>query len=251
MRHLLWQVGVFLAFSLLSASEPFYYFIPPASWEIVDPTKLKPMIKIAFVEKSGKTFKPSLNLGIQAANVSLSEYVAAAKKQHLAIRSKKWSELGIVHTKAGLGHLSQIDEKTQVGEIRSMQCMIVQEGLAYVITAVARKEDFLQYHNDFIKVFESFSIHTSTASSLSSLELKERYNARVQGLLKDWALFLASFKLTETPSKAFEDQRFRRGLWKDFEKFLSKDFKDKGLAWQVMASREVKDLLLKPSVSNQ
>lgn len=249
MKRLLWQVSIFLGFSLLSANEPFYYFIPPAKWDIVDPTKLKPMIKIAFVEKSGKNFKPSLNLGIQPAKVSLSEYVAAAKKQHLALRSKKWTELGVVHTKAGLAHLSQIDEKSQVGDIRSMQCIIVQEGLAYVLTAVALKEDFPNYHNDFIQAFESFSIHTTTASSLGSLELRERYSAKVESLLKEWSLFLASFKLTETPSKAFEDKRFRRGLWKDFEKFLSKDFKDKGLAWQVMASKEVKDLLLESAVS--
>jgi len=188
-----------------------------------------------------------LNLGIEQVEVSLSDYVAAAKKRHLATRTKKWSEIGIVKTQAGPAHVSQIDEKNQVGDIRCLQCILVQNGLAYILTGVALKEDFLDYYNDFIKTFESFSIHTSTLSSLGSEELKTLYDTKLQSLLKEWSLFLTSAHLT--PYKAFEDKRFRRGLWKDFERFLSKTFKNQGVAWQVMASHEAKNLLLTSEVA--
>ena len=232
-------------FSCLFCKEPFYYFIPPKNWDVVDPAKLKPMFKIAFVEHSSKSFKPSLNLGIQKVDVSLTEYLEAAKKQHLLNRKKKWHELGYVKTPAGDAHISQIDEKAKFGDVRSMQCILVKEGLAYVITAVALREDFIDYHNDFLKAFESFTICSDTVSSLNSQELKNSYDVKVKELLHNWTLFLAAGKTKQPLEKSFEDKRFQRSFWSDFEKFLSKSFKDQGVFWQVMASKEVKVLLLK------
>lgn len=234
---------ILILFSSLFSKEPFYYFIPPKNWDVVDPSKLKPMFKIAFVEHSNKTFKPSLNLGIQKIDVSLTTYLEGAKKQHLLNRNKKWSELGYVKTTAGDAHISQIDEKNTIGDIRSMQCILVKEGLAFVITAVALREDFINYHNDFLKAFESFTICPDTISSLTSEELKTTYNIKVKELLHNWSLFLATSKTKDSPEKTFEDKRFQRGFWSDFEKYLSKSFKDQGIFWQVMASKEVKHLL--------
>jgi hypothetical protein len=227
----------------LISKEPFYYFIPPERWDVVDPSKLRPMIKIAFVEHSMKPFKPSLNLGIQKTSTSLAEYLQEAKKQHLLNRNKKWNELGYVNTQAGQAHLSQIDEKMQVGDIRSMQCILVKEGYAYVITAVSLREDFSNYHNEFLKAFESFTICDDMLSSIHSEVLKATYHAKVEKLLKEWSIFLASNK-PKPLEDSFTDKRFQRGFWRDFEKFLSKSFKDQGLVWQVMASKEVRKLLL-------
>lgn len=251
MKRILWGLGSLLLFSLAFSEEPFYYFVPPKTWDVVDPSKLTPMFKIAFVEHSTKAFKPSLNLGIQKVNVSLSQYIEAAKKQHLTNRNKKWSELGMVKTRAGDAHISQIDEKAQFGEIRSMQCILLQSGYVYVITAVALREDFLTYHNEFLQAFESFSIYPSTRFSFTSEELKNRYESKVQELKHQWALFLANNYTSKEPKKAFEDKRFQRGPWKDFEKFLSKNFKNQGLFWQVMASKEVRNSLLEsqPSIN--
>lgn len=231
--------------SSLISKEPFYYFIPPKSWDIVDPSNLKPMFKVAFVEHSKKTFKPSLNLGVQAVSVSLTDYLQGAKKQHLLNRQKKWCEIGYVNTSAGRAHISQIDEKAKIGDIRSMQCILVKEGYAYVITAVALREDFVNYHNDFLKAFESFTISENTLTSLNSEELKANYDAKVKELLHDWTLFLAASKNKQSLEKSFEDKRFQRGFWKDFEKFLSKSFNDQGVFWQAMACKEVRNLLLK------
>lgn len=237
-----------LLLSSLNSEEPFYYFIPPKTWDVVDPSKLTHMFKIAFVEHSAKTFKPSLNLGVQKVNVSAEEYIEAAKKQHLVNRNKKWSELGIVHTKAGSAHLSQIDEKANFGDVRSMQCILLKQGYVYVLTAVALRDDFLNYYHEFLNAFESFSIYQDTVHSLSSQELKNCYNMKVQKLLDQWTLFLASTKTPQEPKKAFNDRRFQKGLWKDFERFLSKNFKDEGVFWQVMAAKEVRSHLVNPQV---
>lgn len=248
MKKMHWVISTLLLFSPLTSEEPFYYFVPPKTWDVVDPSKLTSMFKIAFVERSNKTFKPSLNLGIQKTKVSLAEYVEAAKKQHLTNRNKKWSELGLVKTKAGMAHLSQIDEKTQMGDIRSMQCILLHKEHIYVMTAVALREDFLHYHNEFLEAFESFSIHPDTLHSLTQDELKTRYDTKVKELLHEWTLFLAAANHPKEPQKAFDDKRFQRGLWKDFEKFLSKNFKDQGVFWQVMATKEVRDHLLDSQV---
>lgn len=238
------SLWIFILLSPLIAKEPFYYFTPPKNWDVVDPSKLKPMFKIAFVEHSKKTFKPSLNLGVQKVSISIFEYLEAAKKQHSVNRKKKWSELGYVNTGAGSAHISQIDEKAEVGDIRSMQCILLHEGFAYVLTAVALREDFLDYHNDFLKAFESFTICKDSLSSITSQELKESYQVKIKELLHEWELFLTASKTKHNLQQTFEDKRFQKGLWRDFEKFLSKHFQEQGMFWQAMASKEMMHLLL-------
>jgi hypothetical protein len=227
--------------SFISCSEPFYYFTPPSEWKVIDPEKTSKAIKIAFVANSKKAFKPSLNLGIEKVSVSLEDYIVAVKKHHTSNRKNRWHEVGLLKTHAGNAHLSQIDTKAECGDIRSMQSIIVKDGYAYIITAVALRDDFLQYHNDFIKAFESFSISEDSLSSLSSSALKASYMKKTKDLLKSFHELLAS---NTTPQKAFESSLFKKKHWKAYEKYLSQTFKDQGVFWQVMASKEAKNNLI-------
>ncbi|MBM3191110.1 MAG: hypothetical protein FJZ63_00455 [Chlamydiae bacterium] len=232
-----------LGFLALAADEGFYYFIPPKSWKVVHPEKLPSTIKIAFVANSKKAFKPSLNLGIEKVSVTLPEYIAAVKKQLSSDRKNRWHEVGFLPTKAGKAHISQIDVKAECGDIRSMQAILIQNGTAYVMTAVALREDFLTYHNDFIHAFESFTLCPNALHSLASDALKALYQDKITHLLQDFHKTLAEKKLS--PEKAFSHTAFQKGPWKVFEKAISKAFKDQGLVWQVMASKEVKERLIK------
>lgn len=224
-------------------NEPFYYFIPPKKWKVVDPEKLSKSTKIAFIANSKKAFKPSLNLGIEKVSISLQDYIEAVKKQHTANRKHRWHEVGFLQTKAGTAHISQIDIKAECGDIRSMQSILIQNGYAYVITAVAMRDDFLEYHNDFIKAFESFAIYEDALHSLSSEELKIYYQKKISTLLQGFNKILASHP--DSPEKAFESLSFQKNNWKDFEKSLSQTFKDQGFMWQLMASKEAKSQLVK------
>ncbi|MEI8300099.1 MAG: hypothetical protein WCG10_00615 [Chlamydiota bacterium] len=232
---------VIALFSSASCSEPFYYFIPPSNWKVIAPEKLSRSIKIAFVASSKKAFKPSLNLGVEKVDVSLDEYIIAVKKQHTSNRKNRWHEVGFLNTLAGKAHLSQIDTKAEYGDIRSMQSILVQDGYAYVITAVTLRDDFLNYHNEFIKAFESFSISKDSLSSLSSSVLKSCYTKKTEELLQSFHKLLAS---NNTAQEAFESSLFKKKHWKSFEKYLSQTFKDQGVFWQVMASKEIKTNLI-------
>jgi hypothetical protein len=149
--------------------------------------------------------------------------------------------VGFLKTHAGLAHLSQIDTKAECGDIRSMQSIIIQDGYAYVITAVTLRDDFLQYHNEFIKAFESFSISQDALSSLTSSSLKLQYSEKTANLLKSFHKLACTHDSTQ---KTFESPLFKKRHWKAFEKYLSQSFKDQGVFWQVMASKELKNNLI-------
>ncbi|MCH9630385.1 MAG: hypothetical protein S4CHLAM37_03810 [Chlamydiia bacterium] len=233
--------------SFVYSSGDFYYFVPPKNWKVVDPSKIPDFVKISFVSNSPKTFKPSLNLVTESANASIEEFVASAKKHHIASRKNKWSEIGYVQTKSGKAHVSQIDTKAECGDIRTMQCILKDGNLFYIITAVALRDEFIDYHNEFLQAFETFQICQSATDTLPSKELKERYHTQVEKLEKGWKSFLLSQKSSTPSEESFNHKKFRKKHWVSFEKALAKTFKDQGLFWQVMAASEAKKALLATS----
>lgn len=237
-------LGLLLSLAPLFSKDPFYYFVPPQKWLVVDPAKLGKSVQIGFVANSKRPIKPSLNLATESASVSLSDYINAVKKQHTANKKNRWSEIGYIETKAGPAHLSQIDIKSECGNLRSLQCILIKNSTAYIMTAVAPKDEFLDYHNSFLKAFESFTVYTDINSSLSSKEEKESYHAELDKLKKEWNVFLSTRAKNIPAETLFLDKRFQKDAWKDFEKFLQNRFESKGLFWQVMAVKDARNELL-------
>lgn len=229
------------------SSEPFYYFKPPKDWKVVDPKKIPEIVEIGFVSNESKTFKASLNLVIEEAKASFDDYIASVKKHHLSTRKSRWSELGYVQTKSGKAHVSQIDTKAECGDIRSMQCIIKDDDRFYIITAVALRDEFIDYHNEFLTAFETFTIQKAAKESLKTEKEKTSYEEQLSKLQAGWSSFLASQRGQKNPEESFESKKFQKKHWKAFEKALTKTFKDQGLFWQVMAAKEAKNALLASS----
>lgn len=225
----------------------FYYFVPPKDWKVVDPSKIPDFVKIGFVASSSKTFKPSLNLVTESAKASIEEFVAAAKRHHLSSRKNRWSEIGYVQTKSGKAHVSQIDTKSECGDIRTMQCILKNGDLFYIITAVALRDEFVDYHNEFLQAFETFQVCKSATDTLPSNELKNSYLTQLNKLQNGWKSFLASQKIKSPTEVNFNNRRFKKKHWISFEKALAKTFEKQGLFWQVMAASEAKNALLATS----
>lgn len=240
-----------LAFSLslffFKTAESFYYFVPPSNWKVVSPDKLPPSVKIGFVANSQKTFKPSLNLALETTKAPLEDYVKAVKKKHLASRKNRWSELGYVETRSGKAHISQIDTKAECGDIRTMQCILKNEDNFYIITAMALREEFVNYHDVFLKAFETLSVTDSALSTIKDAFQKKTYQQEVAKVLSSWKAFLSQGKKETNLEKAFSNKAFQKKNWKAFEKTLSKVFKEEGTFWQIMAASEIKNSLISES----
>ncbi len=240
---------LFLIFSFFSFAEekttPFYYFVPPKNWDLVAPDKLPKGTVIAFVEKSHKPFKASINLGIETTSVSLERYIEISKKKIIADRSNSWTSLGILSQPTWTGHLAQIDSKNGCGDVRSFQCIISYQDCIYVLTAVALKEDHTKNAPLFMEIFESFSLNKNALNSLKTSELKKSFSAICQIPITSW-LSLKNTYPQEPLSSLFEKKEFQK-QWLLFEKSLQKTFKSQGLFWQAQAAQELKTSLFSPS----
>jgi hypothetical protein len=233
---------LFFSFFSCLYSENFYYFIPPKNWKLVDPTKLSKTIDVAFVENSKKPFKPSINLGIEKANIALDKYVLAAKKQITANKSNQWRELGYIVNKSGKAHLAQIDSKNSCGDIRSIQSIFVNQGSIFILTAVALKEDFEDYLNTFIAAFESFCIKENALCSLSQAKA-EVLEKKIVAIQNAWKNLKSDQSKKLSDETLFFDKTFQKKYWKPFEKYLLKSHKEMGLFWQIRTSKELKESL--------
>lgn len=125
-------------------------FNPPEGWRVADPKALPPSVKYMVVGNGVNDFPPSMNLGIERFKGTLPEYLATIKSINDS-QGSEWKDLGTLRTQAGNASLSQVDAKTEWGEVRMMHVIILKDGSAYILTAAALKEEFSKYYKDFFK----------------------------------------------------------------------------------------------------
>jgi hypothetical protein len=216
----------------------FAYFVPPPNWNPIDPTKLSSSIEIGFISPSHKLFKPSLNFTREKFTGKPETYISALKRVHTADRKNKWIEIGYVETKSGRAHVAQIDSHKEWGHVRLLQMTLLHGDHAYLITAVASRDEFPNYHNLFLKTFESLWVGPSLNESLTITEL-----ATLEKLKKE---------VHSAWKGDFANKTFQKKGWVPMEKKLRKVFKPLGLHWQVHALTVIRDTLLEspaPQVS--
>lgn len=221
---------------------PFYYFIPPKNWDLVSSEKLSKGTVIAFIEKSHKPFKASINLGIENTDMLLERYVEIARKKIIADRSNTWTSLGTLIQPNWKGHLAQIDSKNGCGDVRSFQCIISDKNRIYVLTGVCLKEDHVKNASLFMEIFESFNIQDSALSSLKDKDLKSTFIKQRQNILNAWQALKKNNPAT-SPSLLFEGKEFQKKYWLSFEHHLQKTYRTLGLFWQAQAAQELKNEL--------
>jgi hypothetical protein len=129
-------------------------FEPPVGWKEADRSVFPPSIKIMIVGKGEHEFPPSLSLGTEAFEGTLQDYIKIIKSINQA-KGIEWKDLGLIRTGAGDASLSQIFNKTQWGNIKVMNAILVKNGTVYILTAAALQEEFPKFYKEFFAAMRS------------------------------------------------------------------------------------------------
>lgn len=139
----------------------------PKGWSCIeDKSQLPGKIELIFVGTGKGSFTPSINVAMEETKMQLSEYVNLAQEYHLSKNESKGetkcSRLGKIRTQSGEAEVLQIDRQTEWGPVRFLQASIIQDGMAYVMTATCLVEEFSSHCPLFFQAIRSFSAHPQT-----------------------------------------------------------------------------------------
>lgn len=129
-------------------------FTPPAGWRFAETLSLPPSVKTLVVGKGSFEFPPSINLGMEVYPGTLKQYLKRVKEINDA-QGYIWKDLGKIRTQAGDASLSQVDTRTQWGEVKLMHVILQKDGIIYILTAAALKEEFPKFYKDFFNSMSS------------------------------------------------------------------------------------------------
>jgi len=129
-------------------------FTPPTGWRLADSKALPPSVKVMVVGKGEHEFPPSMNLGTESFSGTLQDYLKVIKD----INDKQgatWKDLGMIKTEAGEASLSQLDTKTEWGNVRMMHVILVKNGMVFILTSAALQEEFPKFYKDFFTAMKT------------------------------------------------------------------------------------------------
>jgi len=129
-------------------------FTPPSGWRLADKDSLSKHVMLMVVGKGTHDFPPSMNLGYDPYQGDLKDYLKIVKEINSS-QGCTLKDLGTIKTDAGVASLSQFDEKTEWGEVRQMHAILLRDGVAYILTACALKDEFPSFYQDFFKSMQS------------------------------------------------------------------------------------------------
>lgn len=232
-------LAISLLYSTLLAVE-YSYFMPPKEWELADPKQLSPRVKMGFIGSTKKELRPSVNLAVEPVNVTIGEYVAAVKKIHESDPNNRWRDLGKFSTAAGEGRLTELESKSEWGNVRLLQLIVIKNKVAYIITASALKEEFSSFYQDFQTAFRTFTITSDLMGAVQNAALQQK----LQKLSETLA---AQFKTTagESPEQRFANSEFQKESWISFQNSIIHDFSEMGAYWQVLILQSTHEKLIK------
>lgn len=137
-------------------------FNSPKGWHYADKSALPPSVKVMVIGKGPSEYPPSINLGTEKYQGTLKQYLNRIKEIN-ASQGITWKDLGTIHTQAGDASLSQIDSKTQWGEVRMMHVILMKNGTVYIVTAAALKEEFPIFYKEIFNSLQSLRFETHSA----------------------------------------------------------------------------------------
>lgn len=134
-------------------------FSPPKGWYLADSNALPPHVTVMVVGKGSYEFPPSINLSTEEFEGTIKDYLRIVKEINLS-QGSEWKDLGTIRTQAGEASLSQADAMTEWGPIRMMHAIISRNGIIYILTAAALKNDFPTYYKTFFESLRSLRINS-------------------------------------------------------------------------------------------
>jgi len=137
-------------------------FVPPEGWKSVDAKLLSPNVKALVIGQAG-TYPPSINLATENYSGTFKEYLKIVR----SIGERKgtnWRDLGAFKTNAGEGRLTQLDTKSEWGDTRMINLILLKDGTVYILTAAALKSDFAAYYQVFFDTLRSLQINRESTT---------------------------------------------------------------------------------------
>ena len=140
-------------------------FTPPSGWRTADRNGLPKHVNVMVVGKGSHEFPPSISLGTEIYPGTLKQYLKRVKEINTG-KGNEWKDLGTIRTEAGNASLSQVDTRTQWGDVRMMHVMLYRDGTVYILTASSLKDEFSKYYKEFFNALRS--LHFDTIDSPTS-----------------------------------------------------------------------------------
>lgn len=140
-------------------------FTPPTGWRAADTKALPKSVKMMVIGSGKHTFPPSINVGIEPYKGTLKQYLETIKSINSS-QGASFQELGTLRTKAGLGSLSQVQAKTEWGNVRLMHVILKKDDFIIVATAAAKKEEFAELYNVFFNSLKSLQCERKDPQSV-------------------------------------------------------------------------------------
>lgn len=129
-------------------------FTPPPGWRNADKTPLPEHVKVMVVGKGNYEYPPSMSLGTEEYTGSLKQYLKRIKELNSS-KGFEWKDLGTIRTEAGNASLSQVDKKTEWGDVRMMHVILSKNGTIYILTAASLKDEFPKFYKDIFNSLRS------------------------------------------------------------------------------------------------
>lgn len=139
------------------AKETYITFVPPTGWRMAEQGELPPNVYSMVVGTSTSYFPPSINVASENYAGTLPDYLKIVQSIN-ASKGAQWRQLGTIDTQTGTGSLSQVDAKTEHGDMRMMHAIVLKGQTIYIMTAAAAKDEFSKYYKDFFAAMRSLQV---------------------------------------------------------------------------------------------
>jgi hypothetical protein len=132
-------------------------FAPPTGWRFADKKMLPNHVHLMVVGSGKHAYPPSINLATEEYGGTLASYLEIVKKIN-DMPGSHWQSLGTIATKSGEASLSQVETRTEWGDVKMMHTILSKDGIIYIMTVSALKEEFPVFYKDFFSAMRSLCV---------------------------------------------------------------------------------------------
>lgn len=220
---------------------PIVWFIPPTGWGYADPSMLPPTVKIMVIGKGKNPMPPSMNLTAEPYKGTLKQYLKIVKGMNDA-QGYEWKDLGSINTASGPASLSQVETKTEWGTVKLMHVITLKDGMIYILTAAALKEEFSDFYKDFFASMRTLKISKNLIDSVKPVQRQNDLKEALQKVKLQWKEMVTQeqklhpeLSLDKIKEQVFESDQFKSKAWTPFKEFINQKFADMDAQWQALA----------------
>lgn len=222
-------------------------FIPPKGWSAADSAVLPSTVQFLVFGKGAHPFPPSMNLTTEPFGGSLKQYLGIVKNMNAA-QGYEWKDLGTIETESGPASLSQVDTKSEWGEVRMMHVIFIKDNRIFNLTSAALKEEFSKFYKDFFTAVGTLRINKDILDMVKQPQKKTELKTAYNKVLNQWKDLLMQ-KKKEQPTveidsmkdQLFESKQFQTQVWTSFKDNLNKKYSDMGPEWQDFVLQKIEN----------